>query len=153
MRKKQSINDHPRLYQVFCAGSELEAKQNRPWGGGKESWGGEEKGKEGKRRGQSYTSATFPMGGTPAQERKVRPFEERTVELGFSQPQHVRHACFTPQHYQKQVESGLLKRDRNGGVALDGRVETYRGEITVMIQDGQRAQGPSCVSSGLRKKR
>lgn len=38
-------------------------------------------------------------------------------------------------------------------MALDGRVETYRGEITVMIQDGQRAQGPSCVLSGLRKKR
>lgn len=119
---------------------------------GKESQGGEEKRKEGKGKRQ-YTLATFPTGDTPTQESKVRAFEERMVELGFSKPQHVRRVCFTPQHYPKQVESRLLERDRNGGVALDGRVEAYRSEMTVMIRNGQRAQGPSCVSSGLSKKR
>lgn len=131
---------------IKCSVWEVSERLNKTGPGegeGKESQGEEEKRKEGKGKRQSDTLATFPTGDTPTQENKVRPFEERMVELGFSKPQHVRRVCFTPQHYPKQVESRLLERDRDGGVALDGRVEAYRGEITVMIQAGQRARGPS----------
>lgn len=47
MRRKRSVNDHPRLHQVFRVGSNREAeKKQAPGRGGGESRGGETKGRE-----------------------------------------------------------------------------------------------------------